>query len=43
MELVEKPYTDAEYKKMEEIYQQEKHLTKPITKAFIKRLKEGRI
>jgi AbrB family looped-hinge helix DNA binding protein len=43
MELVEKGYTDEEYKKMEEIYQREKHTAKPITQAFLNKLKKGKI
>ena len=43
MELVEKPYTDEELQKMEEIYQSEKHTAKRVTQAFINKLKKGKI
>ncbi len=43
MELVEKPYTDEEYKKMEEISRRERPFAKKVTKAFIEKLKQGKI
>ncbi len=42
MELIEKSYTEDEYKKLEEIYQREKHTAKPMSKGLIKKLKKGR-
>ena len=42
MELVEKPYTDEEFKKMEDIYQHEKRAAKPMTRAFLNKLKQGK-
>jgi AbrB family looped-hinge helix DNA binding protein len=42
MELIEKSYTEDEYKKFEEIYQQEKHAAKLMNKDLIKKLKKGR-
>jgi AbrB family looped-hinge helix DNA binding protein len=43
MELVEKSYTEYEYKRLEELYQQEKHTVKPMSKDLIKKLKQGKI
>ena len=43
MELVEKPYTDEDYKKLEEISQREKPFAKKITKAYLNKLKAGEI
>ena len=43
MELVEKPYTDEELQKIEEIYQREKHTAKPMTKAYIEKLRKGKM
>lgn len=39
MELVEKSYTEEDYKKMEYLYQKQKGTAKPITKSFINKLK----
>ena len=43
MELVEKSYTEDEYKKLEELYQQEKATAKPMGKGLIGKLKKGKI
>lgn len=43
MELIEKSYTEDEYKKLEEIYQQEKNDAKPMSKNLIKKLKQGKV
>ena len=43
MQLIEKTYTDEQYKKMEEIYQKEKHTAKPMAKAFLDKLKKGKM
>ena len=42
MELVERSYSEDEYKKLEEIYQKEKHAAKPIGKELVKKLKKGK-
>lgn len=42
MELVEKSYTESEYKKLEELYQQEKSTAKPMNNDFIRKLKKGK-
>ena len=42
MELVEKSYTEDEYKKLEELYQQEKSTAKPIGKGMVGKLKKGK-
>ena len=38
LETVEKTFTDAEYAKMDEIFEREKHLAKPLTLAEIERM-----
>ncbi|MBF0512009.1 MAG: AbrB/MazE/SpoVT family DNA-binding domain-containing protein [Candidatus Omnitrophica bacterium] len=43
MELVERSYTEDEYKKLEEIYQQEKKTVQPMSKDLIKKLKKGMV
>ena len=43
MELVEKPYTDEEYKKLEEISSRERPFAKKMAKAFLEKLKQGKI
>ncbi|MBF0483157.1 MAG: AbrB/MazE/SpoVT family DNA-binding domain-containing protein [Candidatus Omnitrophica bacterium] len=43
MELIEKTYTEDEYRKLEEIFQQEKHTAKPMSKELIQKLKKGKI
>jgi len=43
MELIEKSYTDDEYKKLEELYQQEKSTAKPIGKDLMRTLKKGKV
>ncbi len=43
MELVEKDYTPEEYAKLDEISAREKPFAKPITKAFLNKLKQGKI
>ena len=43
MELVEKSYTEDEYKKLEELYQQEKSTAKPMSKVLVGKLKKGKI
>ena len=42
MELVEKSYTEDEYKKLEELYQQEKATAKLMGKGLIEKLKKGK-
>lgn len=42
MELVEKFYTKDAYKKLEELYQQEKPTAKPMSKQLIRRLKKAK-
>lgn len=43
MELVEKSYTEEEYKKLEELYQQEKSTAKLVSKDLIRKLKKGKL
>ncbi|MBF0490828.1 MAG: AbrB/MazE/SpoVT family DNA-binding domain-containing protein [Candidatus Omnitrophica bacterium] len=43
MELVEKTYTEDDYKKLEKIYQQEKQTIQPMSKDLIKKLKKGKM
>ena len=43
MELVEKSYTEDEYKKLEELYQQERSTVKSMSKGLIRRLKRGKV
>jgi len=43
MELVEKSYTEDEYKKLEELYNQEKSTVKPMGKGLIGKLKKGKV
>ncbi len=43
MELVEKSYTEDEYKKLEDLYQQEKGAAKPMSKNLVKKLKKGKV
>jgi len=38
LETIEKTFTDEQFAKLEEIYQKEKHLSKPITKEYIENL-----
>jgi len=41
--LVERSYTEDEYKKLEELYQQEKPALKPMNKDLIGKLKKGKV
>jgi len=41
MELVEKTYTQEEYKNLEELYQQEKSTVRSMSKGLIRKLKKG--
>jgi AbrB family looped-hinge helix DNA binding protein len=43
MELIEKSYTEEEYKKLEELYQQEKSTVKPMGKGLIGKLRKGKV
>ena len=43
MELVEKTYTEQEYKKLEELYQNDKTTIKPMGKDLLKKLKKGKV
>ena len=43
MELVEKFYTEDEYKKLEELYQKDKSTAKPMSKELIEKLKKDKV
>ncbi len=43
MDLVERSYSDEEYKKLEAIYQQEKGTAKPLSKDLLNKLKKGKV
>lgn len=42
MDLVEKSYSEDEYKNLEELYQQEKSTAKSMGKGLIRKLKNGK-